>query len=182
MVSAGTSAGTSAGQVAQVDRDAVTPDAVTPDAVRAVLDTVPDPEMPPVTIGDLGMVVDVAVDAGRVHIDLVPTFSGCPATEMIREQVEQAVEALDGVDRVDVRFVRDVTWEPERITAQGRERLRTFGIAPPGSGQTLLSIGGVTCPLCGSRNTVADSPFGPTPCRSSNYCRNCRNPFEAIKP
>lgn len=154
--------------------------------VRAVLDTVPDPEMPPVTIGDLGMVVDVSVDGGRVDIALVPTFSGCPATAVIREDVARAVALLAGVDDVSVRFVRDVVWEPERITAEGREKLREFGIAPPGSGQTLLQIGGlrggVRCPLCGSRDTVVDSPFGPTPCRSTNYCRACRNPFEAIKP
>jgi ring-1,2-phenylacetyl-CoA epoxidase subunit PaaD len=149
--------------------------------VRAVIDTVPDPEMPPVTVGDLGMVVDVAVDGADVAVALVPTYSGCPATAVIREDVVRAVGALDGVEHVDVRFVRDVVWDPERITPAGREKLRAFGIAPPGSGQTLLQIGGVTCPLCGSRDTVADSPFGPTPCRGTHYCRVCRNPFEAIK-
>lgn len=163
--------------------------AASPEDVRAVLDTVPDPEMPPVTVGDLGMVVDVTVDGGEVVVDLVPTFSGCPATAVIREEVAKAVGALEGVEAVTVRFVRDVVWDPERITHRGRERLRTYGIAPPGSGQqapagglALLQIGGVTCPLCGSRDTVADSPFGPTPCRSTNFCRACRNPFEAIKP
>jgi ring-1,2-phenylacetyl-CoA epoxidase subunit PaaD len=150
--------------------------------VRGALDTVPDPEMPPVSVGELGMVVDVAVTDGRVAIDLVPTFSGCPATAVIRDDVAKAVTALDGVTGVDVRWVRDVVWDPERITPAGREKMREFGIAPPGSGQTLLQIGGVRCPLCGSRNTVADSPFGPTPCRSTNFCRDCRNPFEAIKP
>jgi ring-1,2-phenylacetyl-CoA epoxidase subunit PaaD len=150
--------------------------------VRRAVDTVPDPEMPPVTIGDLGMVVDVSVSDGHVAVDLVPTFSGCPATAVIRQEVAKAVGALDGVQDVTVRFVRDVVWDPGRITDRGRERLRAFGIAPPGSGQTLLQIGGVTCPLCASRDTVADSPFGPTPCRSTNFCRACRNPFEAIKP
>lgn len=156
--------------------------AATADDVQAVLDAVPDPEMPPVSIGDLGMVVGVAVDGGAVAIDLVPTFSGCPATAVIREEVAKAVGELAGVTAVEVRFVRDVIWDPERITARGRQRLREFGIAPPGSGQALLQIGGVRCPLCGSRNTVVDSPFGPTPCRSTNFCRACRNPFEAVKP
>lgn len=151
-------------------------------AVRAVLDAVPDPEMPPVTIGQLGMVVAVAVEGGAVTVNLVPTYSGCPATAVIRQDVAKAVGALRGVTAVQVNFVRDVVWDPERISAEGRENLRAFGIAPPGSGQTLLQIGGVTCPVCGSRDTVADSPFGPTPCRSTNYCRACRNPFEAIKP
>ncbi len=156
--------------------------AVTPQEVRAVLATVPDPEMPPVTVADLGMVVDVRVSGGQVAVDLVPTFSGCPATGVIRADVARAVAALDGVTEVTVRFVRDVVWDPERISPEGREKLRAFGIAPPGSGQRLVQIGGVRCPLCGSRNTAADSPFGPTPCRSTNYCRDCRNPFEAIKP
>jgi ring-1,2-phenylacetyl-CoA epoxidase subunit PaaD len=154
--------------------------------VRNVLDAVPDPEMPPVSVGELGMVVDVQVDGGRVAIDLVPTFSGCPATAVIREDVAKAVGGLPGVTDVEVRWVRDAVWDPERISPAGRDKLREYGIAPPGSGQTLLQIGGVRggvgCPMCGSRNTVADSPFGPTPCRSTNFCRDCRNPFEAIKP
>lgn len=158
-----------------------------PDDVRAAIAGVPDPEMPPVSVADLGMVVDVRVrpaDGGaRVEVDLVATFSGCPATREIRTDVAAAVGALDGVADVDVRFVRHVTWTPERISDAGRDKLRAFGIAPPGSGQgtTLVTLGGLTCPLCGSRDTVGDSPFGPTPCRSTHYCRACRNPFEAVK-
>ena len=167
---------------------------VTSDDVRAVLDTVPDPEMPPVSVAELGMVVDVRVNTDRVEVDLVPTYSGCPATAVIREETARAVKAMEGVGSVEVRFVNTVVWEPERITAPGRRKLAEFGIAPPGSGQTLLQIGrrpglgadgmgeGVVCPLCGSHDTVADSPFGPTPCRSSSYCNACRNPFEVIRP
>ena len=159
---------------------------ITPAAIRAVLDTVPDPEMPSVSVAELGMVVDVRVDGRSVEVDLVATFSGCPAIGVIREDVTNALQAVEGIDAVTVNFVRDVVWEPARISETGREKLRQFGIAPPGSGQTLLQIGRapqlVTCPLCGSRDTVADSPFGPTPCRSSSYCNACRNPFEVIKP
>ena len=155
-------------------------------AIRAVLDTVPDPEMPPVSISELGMVVDVRTSGSHVDVDLVPTYSGCPAIAVIREDVEAAVATVPGVESVSVTFVSDVVWEPERINEAGRDKLKQFGIAPPGSGQTLLQIGrrpdAVTCPLCGSRNTVADSPFGPTPCRSSSYCNACRNPFEVLKP
>ena len=159
---------------------------VTAADVRAVLDTVPDPEMPPISIGELGMVVDVAVDGTHAQVDLVATFSGCPAIAIITEDVAKAVLAIDGIDTADVRFVNSVVWEPERMSEAGREKLKAFGIAPPGSGQTLVQLGvrpmPVTCPLCGSRDTVADSPFGPTPCRSSSYCNACRNPFEVIKP
>lgn len=160
--------------------------ALTPDVVRGVLDTVPDPEMPPVSVAELGMVVDVRVDGSDVAIDLVPTYSGCPALTIIRQDVEAAVRAVPGVGSVTVRFVNDVVWEPERITPAGREKLASFGIAPPASGQTLVQIGRaprpVTCPWCGSSDTVADSAFGPTPCRSSSYCNACRNPFEVVKP
>ena len=165
---------------------ATTSTAPTAADVRAVLDTVPDPEMPPVSIGELGMVVDVAVAGAEAKVDLVATFSGCPAIAIIREDVERALLAIDGIDTATVRFVKTVVWEPDRISEPGRAKLKAFGIAPPGSGQTLVQLGvrglPVTCPLCGSRDTVADSPFGPTPCRSSSYCNACRNPFEVIKP
>jgi ring-1,2-phenylacetyl-CoA epoxidase subunit PaaD len=159
---------------------------ITSDDILAVLDTVPDPEMPPISIAELGMVVAVRVAGAQAEIDLVPTYSGCPATAVIRADVEAAVAALPGIETVSVTFVSNVVWEPERISQTGRTKLKAFGIAPPGSGQTLLQIGrrpdAVTCPLCGSRDTVADSPFGPTPCRSSSYCNACRNPFEVLKP
>lgn len=164
--------------------------AATADEVRAALDRVPDPEMPPVSVAELGMVVDVHVDGPRVGVDLVATFSGCPATRVIAEDVRRAVAAVEGVEDVDVRWVRSVVWDPQRITPAGREKLRAFGIAPPGHGgqagaQTLVRLGrrtGVPCPRCGSADTVEDSPFGPTPCRSTSFCRACREPFEAIKP
>jgi ring-1,2-phenylacetyl-CoA epoxidase subunit PaaD len=160
--------------------------AVSADDVRAVLDTVPDPEMPPVSISELGMVVDVTVEGTHVDVDLVPTYSGCPAIAIIGEDVTAALLAMPGVETANVRFINTVVWEPERISPAGRDKLKSFGIAPPGSGQVLLQIGSrpqmVTCPLCGSADTVADSQFGPTPCRSSSYCNACRNPFEVIKP
>lgn len=166
----------------------------TPDAVRAVIGAVPDPEMPPVSVGDLGMVHDVRVDGGRVEVDLIPTFSGCPATQVIRADVEAAIAAMEGVDEAQVRFCFDETWTPERITERGRERLRALAIAPPAAGPRPggclprrdgpepLALAEPACPVCGSADTATDSPFGPTPCRSTHYCHSCRNPFEAIKP
>lgn len=151
-------------------------------AVRQVVDAVEDPEMPPMTIGQLGMVVAVWVsDVGAVRVEIMPTFSGCPATAYIAADVEAAAGAVEGVASVDVVWRRDLAWGPERITERGREVLTEAGIAPPGSGQTLLSIGGVRCPWCGSRNTRADSPFGAAPCRSTHSCRDCKTPFDAIK-
>lgn len=150
-------------------------------AVRTAVEAVEDPEMPPMTIGQLGMVVDVAVQEGSVRVEVMPTFSGCPATAYIGADVASAARRVEGVEDVEVIWRRDLSWGPERITDRGREVLTEVGIAPPGSGQTLLSIGGVRCPYCGSRNTRADSPFGAAPCRSTHSCRDCKTPFDAIK-
>jgi ring-1,2-phenylacetyl-CoA epoxidase subunit PaaD len=166
-------------------------------AVRRAVASVPDPELPPVTIGMLGMVHHLEVSGdGHVLVELLPTFSGCPATEMIGQDVEAAVAAVEGVRGVAVRFRHDPPWTPDRIDEQGREALRRFGIAPPG-GPNLVAGGvegrptlplamGATadprpCPYCGSENTVRDAHFGPTPCRDVRFCRACDQPFEAFK-
>lgn len=174
---------------------------VEPMAVRRAVESVPDPELPPVTIGMLGMVhdLDVAPD-GSVRVELLPTFSGCPATEMIERDVVAAVAAVAGVREVVVRFRFDPPWTPDRIDATGRERLREFGIAPPGGpvhgavapeGRRTLPLAlapasaeaaARTCPYCGETDTVKDSSFGPTPCRDVRYCNACQQPFEAFKP
>jgi ring-1,2-phenylacetyl-CoA epoxidase subunit PaaD len=167
-----------------------------PAAVRRTVADVPDPELPPVTIGMLGMVYGIAIDEdGTVEVELLPTFSGCPATEMIERDVSDAVRAVDGVREVRVRFRFDPPWTPDRIDATGRERLREFGIAPPG-GRTgapppdgrptlPLALGPSSdarpCPYCGSTETTRDSAFGPTPCRDLRFCAACRQPFEAFK-
>ncbi|MEE8602684.1 1,2-phenylacetyl-CoA epoxidase subunit PaaD [Euzebya tangerina] len=154
--------------------------------VRAAVAGVEDPEMQPITVGELGMLVEVSVDGPTAVVDIMPTFTGCPATAYIGADVEQAAVAVEGIDRAVVRWRRDLSWGPERITEAGRIKLAETGIAPPGSGQTqqnsLLGIGGVRCPYCGSRNTRADSPFGSAPCRSTHSCRDCKTPFDAIKP
>lgn len=152
-----------------------------PDLVREAVEAIPDPEMPEVTIGQLGMVLDVGMVGGAARVEVMPTFSGCPAIGYLTDDIRTAVHRLEGVDTVEVIWRRDLAWGPERITAEGRAALAEGGIAPPGSGQTLLSIGGVRCPWCGSRNTRADSPFGSAPCRSTHSCRDCKTPFDAIK-
>jgi ring-1,2-phenylacetyl-CoA epoxidase subunit PaaD len=162
------------------------------DEVRRAVDQVLDPEMPAVTIGMLGMVHSVKVTAeGAVSVELLPTFAGCPATDVIREDVVAAAVAVPGVSTVSVRFRFDPPWTPARINAEGHEALRSFGIAPPlpgGPGGELgpgLPVVGITvrrtCPYCGSGDTDLDSSFGPTPCRSIQFCNACRQPFEAFK-
>lgn len=165
-------------------------------AVRAAAESVPDPELPPVTLGMLGVVERVTVDdAGTVEVILLPTFVGCPATEMMARDVQEVVGAIDGVIDVEVRFVHSPPWSTDRITDEGRAALAEFGIAPPGAWtnpaadatgrrlpvapQAPLSV---VCPYCGSTDTTEDSPFGPTPCRAVHHCTTCRQPFEAFKP
>jgi ring-1,2-phenylacetyl-CoA epoxidase subunit PaaD len=176
---------------------AVTTSVADPLDVRRAVESVPDPELPSVTIGMLGMVHHVAVSPdGAVVVELLPTYSGCPATEMIERDVVAAVSTVDGVDRVTVRFRYDPAWSPDRIDAQGREQLRAFGIAPPGGPivdavrpdgriPLPLAVGADAtprpCPYCGSEDTVRDSPFGPTPCRDLRACNACGEPFEAFR-
>jgi ring-1,2-phenylacetyl-CoA epoxidase subunit PaaD len=149
--------------------------------VRRTVEAVRDPGMEPLSVGDLGMLTAVRIDDGRVEVDLVPTFTSCPATTMIRDDVEAAVRALPEVDDVTVRFVADIVWSPDRITDEGRSKLRDYAISVPERGGRLAQLAGTPCPICGSTATLVDSPFGPTPCRSTLYCQTCRNPFEAVK-
>lgn len=143
--------------------------------VREILRTVHDPEIPTVSIVDLGLVHHVRVDPdGRLAVELLPTFVACPALEAIRATVTDALAVLGRP--VDVSFTFAVPWTTERLTPAGRAGLSAAGIAPPSAPQD------VRCPFCGSPDVAMDSAFGPTLCRSLFYCRGCRNPFEAFKP
>ncbi|MBX6349894.1 MAG: phenylacetate-CoA oxygenase subunit PaaJ [Clostridia bacterium] len=149
--------------------------------VREALATVHDPEIPSVSIVDLGLVETVRADeAGRVEVELLPTFTGCPALDIIALEAERAVRATPGVRSAEVRFVLHPAWTTDRISPEGRRRLREFGIAPPAP-SAARPAPDVACPFCGSKDTVVESAFGPTRCRSIYYCRACRNPFEKIK-
>jgi len=147
---------------------------VTEAQVRAALATVHDPEIPTVSIVDLGVVERVAVLSGVIEVELLPTFVGCPALEVIRASVEDALAPLGLPVRAD--FTWRVPWTSDRITPAGRQRLAASGFAPPAEPEA------VRCPYCGSEHVVMDSAFGPTQCRSLFYCRGCRQPFEAFKP
>jgi ring-1,2-phenylacetyl-CoA epoxidase subunit PaaD len=155
--------------------------------VREALDTVHDPEIPACSITDLGMVERVNVTAEAIEVDLLPTFVGCPAKDIIDEDVRAALRDTAGDLDVRVRFVYDPPWTTDRINARGHERLREIGIAPQWQGSNgpvaipLLTVSGVPCPFCGSTETKMESAWGPTPCRTQHFCSNCRNPFEGFK-
>jgi ring-1,2-phenylacetyl-CoA epoxidase subunit PaaD len=143
-------------------------------AVRDVLATVHDPEIPNISIVDLGIVERVAVTPSAIEVELLPTFVGCPALEVIEASV---VEALAPLGRpANVRFTWRVPWTSDRISETGRARLAASGFAPP------AEAADVRCPYCQSARVAMDSAFGPTQCRSLFYCRDCRQPFEAFKP
>jgi ring-1,2-phenylacetyl-CoA epoxidase subunit PaaD len=139
-------------------------------AVRAALADVPDPEIPAVSIVDLGMVEQVEVGDDAIRIELLPTFVGCPALDAIRDAVGGRLAAFGR--QVEVGFGFRVPWTTDRITEDGRRKLRESGFAPPDD---------PACPYCGSANVALDNLFGPTQCRSLRYCRACRQPFESFK-
>jgi ring-1,2-phenylacetyl-CoA epoxidase subunit PaaD len=156
-------------------------------AVRAALAKVADPEIPAVSVLDMGMIHSLEISGRAVQVVVLPTFTGCPAVPMIKEDVERAVAAVPGVSSVTVDFSFDPPWTTDRITAQGRAKLEEFGLAPPtGEGPVLITDIGLparaTCPFCGSTDTRVENAFGPTPCRALYYCSECRNPFEQFKP
>lgn len=148
--------------------------ALTEAAVRAVLAEIPDPELPVLSVVDLGVIHRVVVSPDSIHVAILPTFVGCPALDVIRDSITTRLTAAFGRP-VHVQPTFEVPWTSDRISAAGRAALVSAGIAPP------TSDGAVGCPICTSRDVVMDSAFGPTQCRSLYYCRGCRQPFEAMK-
>jgi ring-1,2-phenylacetyl-CoA epoxidase subunit PaaD len=158
---------------------------VTAEQVWEALATVPDPEIPVISVVDLGVVRDVHVDGDRVRVEFTPTFLGCPALDVMRTNMEDTVRALGGDPEVVV--VTDEAWSTDRITPAGRAKLREAGFGPPAprpAGPVRLvelQKGAFRCPYCGSPDTRLENLFGPTACRSIRYCNACRQPFEQFK-
>jgi ring-1,2-phenylacetyl-CoA epoxidase subunit PaaD len=156
------------------------------DRAWAVLDTVLDPEVPAVSVRDLGIVRDV-VDAGdALEIVLTPTYSGCPATEVIEQNVLDAVNAA-GLGPARVRLQRAPAWTSDWISAAGRDKLNAYGIAPPGPAleeglSPIRIVPRLACPRCGSKRTERLSAFGSTACKALHRCLACLEPFEHFKP
>jgi ring-1,2-phenylacetyl-CoA epoxidase subunit PaaD len=161
------------------------------DRAWEVLGTVLDPEVPAISVRDLGIVRDVIDHGGELEVVLTPTYSGCPATEVIEESVLAALEA-EGLGPARASLRRAPAWTTDWITAEGREKLREYGIAPPSptgpvGGAVPIRIFGrkadaVACPRCGSAQTERLSAFGSTACKALYRCISCREPFEHFKP
>lgn len=155
--------------------------------ILAILDTVKDPEVPVLSVRDLGIVRDVEVSAdGAVTVTVTPTYSGCPAILVIERDITAAIEAA-GFAPVHVQTTFSPPWTTDWITPDARARLKAYGIAPPGraeSGglvQLMRARPAVQCPFCDSFETEIRSEFGSTACKSLCWCRNCRQPFEEFK-
>ena len=144
-------------------------------AVRAALAEVPDPELPVLSVVDLGIIHRVAITTDGIDVAILPTFVGCPALDVIRATIaDELGERFGRPVRVETTF--EVPWTSDRLSPAGREALATVGIAPPADDPS-----DVRCPFCASHDVAMDSAFGPTQCRSLFYCRACRQPFEALK-
>ena len=158
---------------------------VTEQQVWEVLGEIPDPEIPVISLVDLGVISSVDVSDDRIRVDFTPTFLGCPAVEVMHDAMVERISALGA--EPDVRVIAHDSWSSDRITPQGREKLRASGFAPPAPSEAggpklvQLQSNGFRCPYCGSRDTALENLFGPTPCRSVRYCRSCRQPFEQFK-
>jgi ring-1,2-phenylacetyl-CoA epoxidase subunit PaaD len=154
-------------------------------ALLAAARAVPDPELPVLTLGDLGVIRDLRVAGdGAVEVDLTPTYTGCPATAVIADDVRDALRQVGGYQiRVKVRTVLAPAWTTDWMTETGRRKLREYGIAPPGpaaAGPVKLTFP-VRCPRCGSADTREVSHFGSTPCKALWTCRSCAEPFDSFK-
>ncbi|MFD2759725.1 1,2-phenylacetyl-CoA epoxidase subunit PaaD [Lentibacillus juripiscarius] len=147
-----------------------------------VIKTVDDPELPSVSVVDLGMVREVNVHENHVSVSMVPTFAGCPALDFIELKVKKAVEDVDWVDECTVHFSFQHQWSTDSITEEGKYQLKKHGVAPPPENYIPGEEWTVDCPFCGSSYTSMENVFGPTACRSILYCTACSNPFEAMKP
>lgn len=154
------------------------------DRAWALLESVPDPEIPVLSIVDLGIVHDVRDVPGGVAVDLLPTYTGCPATEVIESDVRAALES-GSLGTVTVTRQLSPPWSTDRISAAGREKLLAYGIAPPAgkSGRRSVFAGDrpAACPRCGSVETARVSEFGSTPCKAAWRCEACLEPFEYFK-
>jgi ring-1,2-phenylacetyl-CoA epoxidase subunit PaaD len=153
------------------------------DDIRRIAGEVPDPEIPVLTIADLGILRDVRAEAGGIVVDITPTYSGCPAMNMIKLEVEIALERA-GILGARVREVLSPAWTTDWMTETGRERLKAYGIAPPAGRagrRALFGADEVQCPQCGSIDTERLAEFGSTSCKALWRCKSCREPFDYFK-
>ena len=153
--------------------------------ILALLKEVVDPEIPTISLIDLGVITEVIIDPDNlVTVKMTPTFAGCPAMDYMRENVEQVL-AENGISKFNVEMTFDTQWTSNNITEEGLRAIKKHGLAPPPKHALIIDIDilkKAKCPFCGSTNSTLKSPFGPTLCRSLHYCNDCSQDFEQFKP
>lgn len=158
---------------------------ITKETILDALSIVTDPEIPTLSVVDLGIVTDIEIhDDKAVTVTITPTFVGCPAIEVMQQDIYNCLTNLE-LSNVNVNVNYDTPWDSNRISEKGKQALRSFGLAPPPSFDLVLELDilhEAVCPYCQSKNTVMQTPFGPTLCRSIHYCHNCSQAFEQFKP
>jgi ring-1,2-phenylacetyl-CoA epoxidase subunit PaaD len=159
---------------------------MTVETIRDILEEVTDPEIPVLTIGDMGIIRDIRIhDDGAVEVVITPTYSGCPAMDMIEVNIKAALQD-NGIAKATVTSVLSPAWTTDWISREGRRKLREYGIAPPveaaaDKGALFADEVKVDCPHCGSNNTRMISNFGSTPCKAQYQCKDCLEPFDYFK-
>lgn len=152
--------------------------------IYAALQEVMDPEIPVLSVVDLGIIEEVILRNGEVTVLMLPTFTACPAIKMMQSEIKSKVQSL-GYENVQVKVDDSVAWHSDRISEKGRKALEAFGLGTPvkhGGAFNVAEIEHSQCPHCGSSNTTLQSMFGSTLCRSMHFCFNCRQAFERFKP
>lgn len=157
---------------------------LTVDTIYEWLEEVKDPEIPVLSLVDLGVITEVIVIGDAVHIEMTPTFVGCPALDMMKEEIISVLKSK-GIDKVSIEVSFRDAWSSDKISMKGKEALKKFGLAPPPSNKVFTDLEileHAQCPRCDGENTEMKTPFGPTLCRSIHYCHDCREAFEQFKP
>jgi ring-1,2-phenylacetyl-CoA epoxidase subunit PaaD len=157
----------------------------TKEEIKEWLDVVKDPEIPVLSLNDLGVITGIELrENGHVTVNMTPTFAGCPAMDVMKSDVEEVLREK-GISDFEVNLSFETQWNSNMITDKGREALKHFGLAPPPKHDLIVDIDIIAhakCPYCDSENTEMKTPFGPALCRSMHYCNNCHQAFEQFKP
>jgi len=158
---------------------------LTPKKIFAALENVSDPEIPVMSVLDLGMITGVEINAANAVVKMIPTYAACPATSFIKNHIEQHLQKEFPEEKILVVVDNSIHWDTNRMSEAGKEKLKNFGIAPPQrhtGNVTKEMLLGAECPHCKSINTVLRSPFGSTLCRAIQFCKDCNQTFEQFKP
>lgn len=157
---------------------------ISKDDILTWLQEVKDPEIPVLSLVDLGVITDIVIEDKKVNVTMTPTFVGCPAIDYMKQDVVDVLNKY-GIEEVEVKVTFEKPWNSNMITEQGRKALKDFGLAPPPKHNLIIDLDileNIECPNCGSTETDVKTPFGPTACRSIHFCHSCKETFEQFKP